>query len=240
MFEFNLSFIYFFPYPIQKMFPGLSWLFCVVYLQKLWYQHVWPCLSQEMKAQEVLAAVLQPIIYLIQESSQEEYENIILPLFRCVHLVLRRAENNISTAAAIKRFLIYRAVPCVSLKAAPTPALMDAHRRAAWKIHVLCCRSVFAAPKSIQATVTLLENLHIILEKTPPEDVRTEVLPMLFNAFESSTLQVQVSATESFCSFPGCRRAAEIPCCFSSRSSQLEFQRQSAFCQWRKSPFNIY
>jgi hypothetical protein len=52
---------------------------------------------------------------------------------------------------------------------------------------------VFAAPKSIQATVTLLENLHIILEKTPPEDVRTEVLPMLFNAFESSTLQVQVS-----------------------------------------------
>ncbi|XP_059477064.1 SCY1-like protein 2 isoform X2 [Neocloeon triangulifer] len=104
--------------------------------RKLWYQHVWPCLSHEMKAQEVLAAVLQPIIYIIQESSQEEYENLMLPLFR----------------------------------------------------------SVFAAPKSIQATVTLLENLHIILEKTPPEDVRTEVLPMLFNAFESSTLQVQSAA----------------------------------------------
>ncbi|KAF4525794.1 hypothetical protein B566_EDAN002056, partial [Ephemera danica] len=73
--------------------------------RKLWYQHVWPCLQQEMKAQEVLAAVLQPIIYL--------------------------------------------------------------------------------------ATVTLLENLHIVLEKTPRDDIRAEVLPMLYNAFESTTLQVQ-------------------------------------------------
>lgn len=56
-------------------------------------------------------------------------------------------------------------------------------------------RAVFSAPKSIQATVTLLENLHIILEKTPREDIRTEVLPLLFNAFESTTIQVQVSNT---------------------------------------------
>lgn len=51
---------------------------------------------------------------------------------------------------------------------------------------------VFASPKSIQATVTLLENLHVILEKTPREDIRTEVLPLLFNSFESSTIQIQV------------------------------------------------
>jgi SCY1-like protein 2 len=35
-----------------------------------------------MKTQEVLAAVLQPIIFLIQESTAEEYESIILPSFR--------------------------------------------------------------------------------------------------------------------------------------------------------------
>jgi SCY1-like protein 2 len=52
---------------------------------------------------------------------------------------------------------------------------------------------VFSAPKTVQATVTLLENLHIILEKTPRDDIRTEVLPMLYNAFESTTIQVQVS-----------------------------------------------
>lgn len=55
------------------------------------------------------------------------------------------------------------------------------------------CRVVFAAPKSIQATVTILENLHIILEKTPQDDIRSEILPLLFNAFESSTIQVQVN-----------------------------------------------
>lgn len=58
-------------------------------------------------------------------------------------------------------------------------------------------RAVFAAPKSIQATVTILENLHVILEKTPRDDIRSEVLPLLFNAFESTTIQVQVSAIES-------------------------------------------
>lgn len=55
-----------------------------------------------------------------------------------------------------------------------------------------CCRSVFSVPKSIQATVTLLESLHVILEKTPRDDIRAEVLPMLYNAFESTTIQVQV------------------------------------------------
>ncbi|KAG8227410.1 hypothetical protein J437_LFUL000419 [Ladona fulva] len=52
--------------------------------------------------------------------------------------------------------------------------------------------NVFATPKTIQATVTLLENLHIILEKTPRDEIVSDVLPMLYNAFESSTLQVQI------------------------------------------------
>lgn len=60
--------------------------------------------------------------------------------------------------------------------------------------NVFCSRTVFSIPKSIQATVTLLENLHIILEKTPRDDIRSEVLPMLYNAFESATIQVQVGA----------------------------------------------
>ncbi|KAI5729876.1 hypothetical protein M8J76_007507 [Diaphorina citri] len=107
--------------------------------KKLWFQHVWPSLQQEMRTAEVLASVLQPIIYLIQECSLEEYENIILPAFR----------------------------------------------------------SVFSAPKSIQATVTLLENLHVILEKTPRDDIRNEVLPMLYNGFESSTIQVQSAALQA-------------------------------------------
>lgn len=51
---------------------------------------------------------------------------------------------------------------------------------------------MFNSPKTIQASVTILENLHVILEKTPRDDINTEVLPLLFNAFESTTIQVQV------------------------------------------------
>ncbi|KAJ6640725.1 SCY1-like protein 2 [Pseudolycoriella hygida] len=104
--------------------------------RKLWWQHVWPCLQQEMRTAEVLAAVLQPALALVQEATLAEYETIILPSFR----------------------------------------------------------AMFSAPKSIQATVTILENLHVILEKTPRDDIRSEVLPLLFNAFESTTIQVQSAA----------------------------------------------
>jgi hypothetical protein len=60
-------------------------------------------------------------------------------------------------------------------------------------MRLTCCRQVFASPKSIQATVTLLENLHIILEKNlESELLNNDILPMLQNAFESTTIQVQV------------------------------------------------
>lgn len=54
-------------------------------------------------------------------------------------------------------------------------------------------RTVFAAPKSIQATVTILENLNIVLEKVSEEGfLEKEVIPLLFNSFDSTTVQVQV------------------------------------------------
>ncbi|XP_037085326.1 SCY1-like protein 2 isoform X2 [Pollicipes pollicipes] len=101
--------------------------------RKLWFQHVWPCLREEMLAQEVLAAVLQPILNIISEISQEEYETIILPRFRCI----------------------------------------------------------FSWPKSIQASVTLLENLHVILEKTPKDEIQTDVMPIIYNALDTTTAQIQ-------------------------------------------------
>ncbi|XP_065213701.1 SCY1-like protein 2 isoform X4 [Planococcus citri] len=104
--------------------------------RKIWYQRVWPFLQTEMQTPESLASALQPVMYLIEESTLEEYEKIILPEFR---------------------------------------KLLQAHR-------------------SIQATVTILENLHIILEKTPRDDIRREVLPVLYKAFESNSIQIQSAA----------------------------------------------
>lgn len=42
--------------------------------------------------------------------------------------------------------------------------------------------------------MTLLENIHIILEKTPQEDITTDILPIIYSGLESSTVQVQVAA----------------------------------------------
>ncbi|KAH8369983.1 hypothetical protein KR093_001765, partial [Drosophila rubida] len=53
---------------------------------------------------------------------------------------------------------------------------------------------VYNTPKSIQASVTILENLHLIIEKTKPEDVTTDIMPMLFFSFDGSTIQVQSAA----------------------------------------------
>jgi hypothetical protein len=55
---------------------------CVFAQQKLWWQHVWPFLQQEMKAAEVLAAVLQPALAIVQEATANEYEEFVLPTFR--------------------------------------------------------------------------------------------------------------------------------------------------------------
>ncbi|GIY82531.1 uncharacterized protein CEXT_630661 [Caerostris extrusa] len=97
--------------------------------------HVLPSLNAELQTPEVLAAALQPLLYMIEESTVDEYTELILPVFR----------------------------------------------------------PVFAMPKSVQATVTLLENMDIIMKKTPKSDLKSEVLPMLYTAFDSSTPQIQVS-----------------------------------------------
>ncbi|KAF7988483.1 hypothetical protein HCN44_001056 [Aphidius gifuensis] len=55
-------------------------------------------------------------------------------------------------------------------------------------------RELFSAPRSIQGTVVLLENLHIIFLKTPNDIIHSEMLPMLYTSFESPNIQVQSSA----------------------------------------------
>ncbi|KAK2586480.1 hypothetical protein KPH14_010749 [Odynerus spinipes] len=104
--------------------------------KKLLYQHIWWYLQVELQSQKVLSAVLQPVLYIIQESTKEEYEQIIFPTLR----------------------------------------------------------PLFSNRKSIQGTVTLLENLHVILEKTPDEYIDSEILQMLYTSFDNSTMQVQTAA----------------------------------------------
>ncbi|XP_078042515.1 SCY1-like protein bma isoform X2 [Augochlora pura] len=104
--------------------------------KKLWYQHVWTYLQSELESQEVQSAVLQSVFYIMQDSTQEEYD-----------------------------YFIY-------------PALSK----------------LFASHKSIQGTVTLLENLHLILKKSQRKYGEAEVLQLLYDSFDNSTTQVQTAA----------------------------------------------
>ncbi|CAG2100886.1 unnamed protein product [Medioppia subpectinata] len=101
--------------------------------KKMWWQHILPSMEAELQSPEVLAAALQPIIYMIEESSQEEYQEIILPFIR----------------------------------------------------------NIFLMPKSVQATVTLLENIDVLIGKTAQSDLKTDVLPMLYGSFDSTSPQIQ-------------------------------------------------
>ncbi|KAK2720262.1 SCY1-like protein 2 isoform X2 [Artemia franciscana] len=104
--------------------------------KKLWFQHMWPSLEQELKTQEVLAAALQPVLFLIRECSTDEYQLYMLSTIR----------------------------------------------------------QLLSAPKSIQATVTLLENLHVVMEKSGSEDIQNDVLPLIYQGLESTTQQIQSAA----------------------------------------------
>lgn len=48
------------------------------------------------------------------------------------------------------------------------------------------------SPKSVQASVTILENLHIILKKCQKDEVNNEIMPLLYIALDNNTNQIQV------------------------------------------------
>ncbi|KAJ2954300.1 hypothetical protein O0L34_g2550 [Tuta absoluta] len=104
--------------------------------KKLRWQHVWPALQLEVRTAEVLASVLQPIIWLTNECTQDEFSHYVLPTLK----------------------------------------------------------TLMSSPKSIQASVTILENLHIILRKCQKSEVNNEILPLLFKALDNNTNQIQTAS----------------------------------------------
>ncbi|EDW40951.1 GM25196, partial [Drosophila sechellia] len=123
--------------------------------RKLWWQNIWPMLKSEINNNEVLAAVLQPVMLFVQEATLTEYDTLM--------------------SATMNNFrVIYELFTLIK--------------------SVLYPRVIYNTPKSIQASVTILENLHLIIEKTKPEDVTTDIMPMLFYSFDGSTIQVQSAA----------------------------------------------
>ena len=56
------------------------------------------------------------------------------------------------------------------------------------------CRPLFSGPKTVQASVTLLEQLPVFMEKCGSEILQNDILPMVYLAMESSMSQVRMAA----------------------------------------------
>ncbi|UXI17099.1 putative palmitoyltransferase [Sarcoptes scabiei] len=105
--------------------------------RKMWFQHILPSMAVEIQTPEVLAAALQPIIYMINQSTAEEFQEFML----------------------------------------------------------IFIKNIIQMPKSVQATVTLLENIDILMLKTYTTDFfRSEIVPFICNCFDSTTPQIQTAA----------------------------------------------
>lgn len=53
-------------------------------------------------------------------------------------------------------------------------------------------RNSYVSSFYFQATVYLLSKLEIVLAKSPPEEIKSEVLPLVFNTLDTNSLQLQV------------------------------------------------
>ncbi|CAG5007260.1 unnamed protein product [Parnassius apollo] len=108
--------------------------------KKLRWQHVWPALQLEVRTAEVLSAVLQPIVWLTNEATPDEFSQYVLPTLNYIR------------------------------------------------------RNLMSSPKSVQASVTILENLHIIIKKCQGDEAQTDIMPLLFAALDNNTNQIQTAS----------------------------------------------
>jgi len=44
-----------------------------------------------------------------------------------------------------------------------------------------------------------MKNMNLMLTKTPPEDIKQHILPVVYNALDAESPQVQVNLKESIC-----------------------------------------
>ncbi|CAI9739377.1 2 [Octopus vulgaris] len=85
--------------------------------------------------------------------------------------------------------------PDITLAMSPLLGIIElASREEYSEILINDIRYLMGMSKPIQATAFLLDKLHIILAKSPKEEIKSEVLPMVFNTLDSNSLQGQEAA----------------------------------------------
>lgn len=109
--------------------------------QKMWYQHMIPSMKNDLLGSDVMGATLQPLFFMIENATDDEYNNILF--------------NEI--------------------------------------------KNILNIPRSVQASVTLLENVDMLVRRSSRDQVVNTLLPMVISSLDSSMPQIQVSVSRAHC-----------------------------------------
>ncbi|XP_052776231.1 SCY1-like protein 2 isoform X2 [Mya arenaria] len=60
-------------------------------------------------------------------------------------------------------------------------------------------RTILNSPRPMQATVYILDKLDVILAKSSLEEIKTEIIPLVFNTLDSNSIQAQEAALGCIC-----------------------------------------
>lgn len=53
----------------------------------MWYQHILPSILDEIQRNELMATTIEPILYIIDHSNNDEFELILLPFIKLLFYV---------------------------------------------------------------------------------------------------------------------------------------------------------
>ena len=101
----------------------------------MWYQHMIPSMKGDLLGSDVMGATLQPLLYMIENATDDEYNNILF--------------NEI--------------------------------------------KNILNIPRSVQASVTILENMDMLVRRSTRDQVINTLLPMVLSSLDSTMPQIQVS-----------------------------------------------
>lgn len=60
--------------------------------KKMWFQHMLPSMESDLLGSDVMGAALQPLFFMIEESTDDEYANILFPILKNVIAIPRSVQ----------------------------------------------------------------------------------------------------------------------------------------------------
>ncbi|XP_043248550.1 SCY1-like protein 2 [Colletes gigas] len=141
--------------------------------KKLWYQHVWTYLQSELEGQEVQSAVLLPVLYIVQNSTQEEYDEIVFPSLRLLFANRKTIQGTVTLLE--KLHLILKKTPREYVRTEVLPMLY---------------MSFESSNNQVQtASFVAVSN---VTDYIDDEAVRNIILPKLLQAFEKNSVDCRI------------------------------------------------